>query len=393
MIAPRPPAEECQKEIFNGLLRRDRLRCLAFGGAFLSTIAAIYLINIAANVHSLFCISPTPSHSYHAWKAQRLQQLTEAGTPPQILILGSSRAMEIDPAQVQAVSGKRAFNFAVGGGNIVTANANLRYALNVGAKPSLVLLNVDESMLSNTPFGPTELKLGGHRGQFAALSRYDQCFVVLGILRSITLDSTMKSLRGLFDKPQRVRTDLWLGDNRAFLENGRMLRTELLRRKIRGTFDLQRIIAHDLLEHERAYRADPGKQFRENDETCVKHLKSLLDTARDNHIEVVVFTTPEHPAWDTYSRSEDRTRRHSAHAEMLSNECAARGFVFRAFRSLESIDGDPNEFWDATHQSSVNAARMINVLFAVPAASKQPGLQSDIECLESLESQLIHSRN
>ena len=73
---------------------------------------AALAINVLGNGQGMFPSPLNPSMWERPWKARRIESLGVEARP-EIVVLGSSRMMQVDPKQIEAITGKRAFNFAV----------------------------------------------------------------------------------------------------------------------------------------------------------------------------------------------------------------------------------------------------------------------------------------
>jgi hypothetical protein len=368
---------------------RGRRVSLAFCIAFALTLAAALAVNALGNGDDVFPFELRPSQSLRAWKARRLKALVDAGTPPEVLILGSSRAMQINPKHIQALVGLPAFNFAVFSGNALDCHVELRYAIRIGACPRIVIVNIDESFLGYAIDRP-QLQVAGHSGLLQALSRRQMLKVARRIVGGINLESTAKSLGALLAAPVAEDEVLVLrrdGRTKIVLDDGYYLKPRELRERERGLFDLPAIIEQDASRAAKKPargKNAPSDQEPRFDPSARAELAALFDLAESNGCQVYVITTPEHPALAERGAGRD-SRRLEKLRTLLTEDCARRGFVYRDFSNLESFGGTAEEFWDSTHQTATNVERMMNVLFEAPAAPDGPAVATDLELLDALE--------
>lgn len=66
-------------------------------------------------------VTPSPSPSTEITRTDKVDLLSKLASPPGLLIMGSSRAMRVDPAYLQQITGLSGFNCAVSSGSIADA--------------------------------------------------------------------------------------------------------------------------------------------------------------------------------------------------------------------------------------------------------------------------------
>ena len=118
----------------------SRLFVLMYFGGFFAALFVVIVVNLLGNGCNLFPAPWAPSSYERAWKARCLAEAVRAGLGPQVLILGSSRTECIQPAYVQAITGKRTFNYGALGGGLLDELVLLRYSLHCGARPDMIIL-------------------------------------------------------------------------------------------------------------------------------------------------------------------------------------------------------------------------------------------------------------
>ncbi|MGQ0634438.1 MAG: hypothetical protein ACT4QC_07505 [Planctomycetaceae bacterium] len=335
---------------------------LAFLASFGLTLALVLAVNVLGNGDDVFPSPLRPPRNELAWKTGRLAGLVDARAAPQALILGSSRALAFSPDQVAALSGKPCFNFAAAGANIVECEVQLQHAIDLGIRPELIIVNVDEGMLLS-PYGRHHFRLAGIPGLFSRLSAYEQLKIGKGVLYGIDLATTWRSLLRLCSSPPPISAEYWNRDGRVFLANGRSLFAERLRRRQRPDYDLHEIIARRAAES----GATAGRRTRERfDSAAVGHLRKLLDRAQSCGAKMALVVTPEHPAAAGTPLATHRRTLLVKLQKLLREECERRHFAFFDFSNLDTFGGDADEFWDEIHPTHVNTRRMMNAVFNRP---------------------------
>src|SRR6185436_4376947 len=111
---------------------------ISFAAGFVLTCLAVITLHVLGNPDQLFPSPLVPAHSQRSWKSRHLQTLVDQGKSPQVVVLGSSRMRQVSPAQIEAITGLRTFNYAVGGASCVESLAQLKSLLRRGIKPQML---------------------------------------------------------------------------------------------------------------------------------------------------------------------------------------------------------------------------------------------------------------
>src|SRR5690349_5581085 len=124
---------------------------LSFAVIFAGVIALHVLGNPAENPAStdadqggLFPSPIVPNHGNRSWKSRRIAAMVAQGKPPQIVVLGSSRMMQVSPMVIESITRQRAFNYANVGAGPMEYLAQLKHLIRSGAKPEVIVLGIDE---------------------------------------------------------------------------------------------------------------------------------------------------------------------------------------------------------------------------------------------------------
>lgn len=350
-----------------------------------AVLIAVFVINIMGNADDLYPNPYRPANSDRAWKTRRLEQLVQTGHLPRVLILGSSRMQQMCPTYIEAITHKSTFNYAVTGGNSLDCLLQLRLVLRLGVRPELVILNVDENMLISD-VGIGQLRVAGHGGLFCEVPNREQLSIVGGILQGISFESTVRNLEALLDGWQPLSKDEQLLRRRGslFLENGYLIHHATAAR-CTGKYDLAKTIQAEVDDRERLDRDSIQNEERPSFRpTALEYLRNVLDLAATVGSEVRVIVTPEHPSVKNTVLGRDREYLLGNLRTFLENESELKHFSFFEFSDLSTFGGDPNEFWDGTHQTPVNMRRMANAVFGIrPDAIVWPS-SSDCEVVREL---------
>ncbi len=354
------------------------------------SLAVALGINALGNETGLFPSTLFPATTERAWKTRRLDETVRDGRPPKVIILGSSRVMQIQPKYVRGATGKTAFNYGVSGATPTDFLVQLRYLLKSGCRPDVVILGIDENAFAETGLSGDELL--GHLGLFLEVPFPKNIKILASVIRRCDIGTTWASLGRLLRRVPLVdRTLRGLGRpgrpgnsspkvedaDIMFLEDGYLIYCNHMRAKAEGTFDLQDGIERRV----QAYGEEIRAAILRPDPQSRKEFERLLSLARVNGIEVRVMVTPFHPEFERkVFDAEAREARYELR-QYIRNTSASFGASFADLSDLASYDGDPNQFFDAYHQTPVNTQRMVNVLFSLPARTVVANVPTDLEIM------------
>jgi hypothetical protein len=102
------------------------VRLIAFLAVLIGTLGAIALLNLVVNPLGYYPVS-----FFHplTWSTRQIKASLMISSPPvEALILGSSRTMSLSPAEIQRLSGHRAFNASVDSARVEDDLAIFRFA-------------------------------------------------------------------------------------------------------------------------------------------------------------------------------------------------------------------------------------------------------------------------
>src|SRR5690348_3987830 len=86
---------------------------ISFSASFLVVLAALFAVNVVGNSTGLFPSDRNPSMAERAWKTRRVDDAVRRKREPGVMILGSSRVMQIQPAYVEGLTKEPTFNYGV----------------------------------------------------------------------------------------------------------------------------------------------------------------------------------------------------------------------------------------------------------------------------------------
>ncbi len=358
----------------------------AFALAFLASLGTLLLglivVNWLGNGREMYPSPWHPTITERAWKTRRLVEAVQRGTPPQVLILGSSRMMEIQPEYVRAITGKRTFNYAVGSATPVDYLAQLRFALRVKAKPEMAILGVDEFVFCES--STSDVRLLGDGGLFAEVPFPENVNILGRSLASIGIGDTVRSILNLARLGRRRVRGLGEVDD-ILVEDGYLVRFGDEMKKAAKKYDFSQALEHSVAYYNDAYGIGTlGHCCTNLSLRRVVLFREFLDLAQAHGIDLHVMLLPVHPAFEQKIFSPELQDVRRKVDKFLQNCCQERGIPYRNFTKLESYSGDPNEFWDGTHQTAANLCRMINVLFGLPPLKAVVKLPTNLEIIHHL---------
>jgi hypothetical protein len=362
-------------------MRQPRL----FAGVYVFTcvgvLASALAVNVMGNASGLFPSPLFPPLSERAWKTRRLDDAVRADRPPKVIVLGSSRVMQIQPQYIRAITGKAAFNYGVSTATPTDYLTQLRYLLKIGCRPDLVLLGVDESSFHGKR-RPEELQTLGHLGLFMEMPSSENLDILAESLRGIDLGTTLRSLSKLVGKKRSNLRRVEAAGN-ILLEDGYLIYCKHVRKLEDGTFDQAANIAADVGREARV--ALMHQSLLQPTSEKMDHFEQFLAIARAEGIEVRVVFLPLHPDYERRLFTEELSRARSAMSQNIQRTCVKYGAVYRDFTKLASYGGDPKEFYDSQHQTAINTRRMVNAIVGVTAGNALAAhLPTDSDILKHL---------
>lgn len=388
--APAPAAADAQGQ--------SSAFALVFVGSFLAAMAAFYIINILGNATQLFDSRINPSMQERPWKTRRLDEKVAAGQAPKVIVIGSSRSMQIRPQQLEYLTGKPAFNYGVSVSNPLDYLTQLRYLLKIGAKPDMIIVGVDEDAFgAPRQYIQFDTQLVAHWGLLRAMPSPEGIRLAGQAIASITPSKTLDSLLAIVSREKgpelKKSTDAVIfGDGYLIYRVRERTRAKLeadsngdeakLTSAIRT--ELSKLIRHEI--NRRGHEIE--KQMLTPDPRQVELFDQFLTLAHDNSIEVRVMLLPLHPAYVKGMLDADLLKMRSDLGTRIAGMSKDHGCTYTDFTNLKSYGGDPDEFWDAKHQTPANLQRMINTLFGRKPEDPVPNIRPDLDTIVALEREL-----
>lgn len=361
-------------------VRSARRRVAAFLGAFVLLLLALFTIDFLGNATGLYPSPLRPSRSERAWKTRRFDDRVKAGDVPQVLVLGSSRTMQISPPYLSALTGgKRVFNYGVSSAEPLDFLTILRHALEMNAKPQMIVVGVDEQAFG-AAFNKYQIQLVSHWSLYRNIPFPERLDFTGYALRNTSLSSIPTSV-GILLRPNKTLRPL-AKTKELLLEDGYLIYRERALDKAAGKHDA--IASAE--SQSRSFKRNQHEHELMMTPTQRKYdlMRQFLTLAHDNGIEVKVMLLPMQPRYAELTQNKRMRRATRDEGRELAQMCAATGATYRDFTDIASYGGDPNEFWDGVHQTPENIRRMINTLFGHKPDEVVVKVPTDLEIMKNL---------
>lgn len=332
---------------------RERARgwVIAFFVTALCLCSTIALLNFVVNPYGDY-----PGHRFPplTWSSRQVKvELLRTQRAPEVLILGSSRAMKVPPQEIQRITGKRAFNASVDSARAEDWFAIYSYTRDaLGIRVSELVLGIDieafrdhlepDGRLLATPelrpYVPLSMRLQWYARSAQSLLSYVQ---LVDSVRSLHFSMTAYPAA-----PQSYDPDGVL----HYVEWERQIASGTFHARLEPPFD--------------EYRAR-FKGFDALDSQRKAIFEELLEQAERDGARIRAFITPLH--WRLVD--DLRATRHFDELRNLTIEYL-RGVQARFprfsvidFTDVKTFGGDPAGFLDAAHTDEENSRRMTAALW------------------------------
>jgi hypothetical protein len=304
----------------------------------------------------------------------KLDLMQELDAPPDVLVLGSSRSMKLDPAEIERVSGATAFNGAVSGGTTQDMYLYARYADELWGDeqyPHLVLGVVhDVFRYTGTAALDPRLKrfLPRKDRERKPLEVADQ------LLQLKTVEAGARAVRRIVPRDgfsALLHPTEGVGRHDASLATtGKQKSNQRENLSPRGMqlFDpigdyskplAARVETHMTTFVKNSYTADPDYTGMDD-----RGLDLLVRTIRlaNSHGDVpTLWVTPFQPGAIQYLPKDEYARRDEKFRDTirtLQRDKTLR-FEFVDFADIDAFEGDPDEFHDGIHMTPKNTAKVV----------------------------------
>jgi len=273
-------------------------------------------------------------------------------SPPQVLMVGSSRVQTLDPAQVEATCGLSAFNAGISSARSEFYEAMFNYTLARGTPPQHLILALDVEALDVQPAYGSQLILSPLYGQLAiAPAQHAQNYwdIATQFMSSGMLVHSLELVR--FELTDARPVNLTSFDERG------LIRYEVWDAQIAaGTF----VPITDY-----TIPADYYSNFPRLAPQRTAALERLLQKASDQGTRVYIFLTPSQPALLAAierSGSPHYAARYAETRALLAALAQRYPLYWYDFTDVAAFGGDPADFYDKWHYRAANAERLLGVI-------------------------------
>ena len=317
-----------------------------FGQAFLAALGllllGIALLNFFVNPMGIYPTRLIPTATWNT-RDMKAELLDHASPKPEALILGSSTAMKLAPAEVERLTGLPTFNAAVAGGLAEDYYYMLRYSVErAHADLKLVIIGVDvEAFHNHLPMDETLLESESLRYLFP---RNELLLEWKRVYKLFTLQQLRLSVRSL-----RLRTLV-----KTHLEPDGYLRYDIHEKeRAGGHYDLDSKVEEKAGEYLDRYSGYTGISAERQ-----KYLEDTLRYCHERGIKAVLFVTPLHPRVVAAINSKGYGDRKKEVLAMLGRVSKEWNVPVYDFSSIENFGGNPTWFYDGVHTDERNSDLM-----------------------------------
>ncbi|PWA11780.1 hypothetical protein DCC39_09060 [Pueribacillus theae] len=263
---------------------------------------------------------------------------------PDVLILGSSRSMKLDPDFIKKKTGLTSFNAGVNSAQAEDYYVMLRYALeDLKVKPKIILLGIDVEAFHNT--APIDERLLFNNTLAKYLKKEDKVSLKDKLTALLSYDETAGTVRSLY----YAATD-YPDPSTSYDKNGFLHYSKKEDKVTEDNYDAK---IEDYIEK---YR-DRFKGYTRLSENRQEYFTDFLRIAKENDIEVVSFITTLH---DDLINDLRKTRGYDEISQKLvaylnDLEAEYNNFTFENFDRVKKYDGSLTAFYDGAHIQEKNA--------------------------------------
>ncbi len=299
-------------------------------------------------------------------KMRLFQDYLATSGAPEGLIIGSSRAMKLNPRTLEAATGHRFFNFAVDNARAEDYLAIYRWVRQQNVKIKFLVIGLDVEALHNDDrpepnlvdndalvgtLGPERMSEPGLLARFRAyqsirlLKKYKETFTIE------YLTDALRAVRFLM-RPQSRPLPLM-----EFEPDGYLRYRRWERERAAGSFrfdrELERCFTKSLTRFDNMTQLSPRRRA---------YVREVVDEARADGARVVIWVTSLHPRTSSYLEA------HTGYFALLEAtrvyEQALKhdGVATYDFSRPESYDGTALGWYDCLHIDETNADRVAMIL-------------------------------
>ncbi len=346
----------CERTVFQPMSPERFCSCVV--GIVCGTLFAIGLFNWLVNPYGQYStqwFEPIVQDS----RSEKMELFDRLDSPPEGLILGSSRTMKFEPSYLRKHTSMSFFNFGVNHGRPEDFLAIVRmYRDRFGEFPKLVLIGVDLASLDDVV--PNDARLSSEPRMLAyardtqswsdEFDRYSQL---------LSYQQLTASIRSVWRKRSPQNEDPIATQ---FTADGVIRYVEREKQIENGSYDFNKSLDYNEKEF--------LSLFGRLNEVSAKRLGYLHETVRlctENNCRVYLFSTVHHPRLRESLVSKTKFQKVEADAlKSLAEIAQELDASFVDFGAIDRFSGDERAFVDGIHPTESNTRRMIDRLISVP---------------------------
>ncbi len=325
--------------------------------SFLSTLILIGALNFMVNPYGIYS-SRVVQNTDSNIRKEKFRLFKVFNLEPDTLIIGSSRAMTMNPDDVMTRVPSYCFNYAV-----PSATAEDYFAIlslltgDIGIYVQRVILAVDYEAFNPAEPLHSEIRYYPPYAKHLILSKgvtANTAEKLILLMSFQQTDESAKTLRKVLIKKKdnpKIRIE----------RNGLAIQVEREKEIEEGNFNLDKILAKRVRKYpERSLKLS---KYDSLDKKRLEYLELFLNFCNDNDIIVNAYITPYHPSlWSVLNEHPNRDKLDEFTVE-LTSRFRAHGIELKDYSHIASFGGDESKFYDEIHPMPDTQAKILDSLF------------------------------
>lgn len=344
----------------------SRAFCVRFGAITGLTLVGLAAVNFWVDPYGQYgtrLLSPlvqTP-------RLQKVQFLKQMQSPPEALVLGSSRVLKLEPDYLQQTIGYRFFNAGVNQAKPEDILAFFRYfQTRFATVPRMLIVGLDVNAFNSADPPDARLlatpELVNEIPEAIRFSDRLQRWQEL-----ISWQQTKMSFRSIC---LQVGAAEPLEPLESFRKDGVIVYHQREKQLSEGTYDFQAALEYNKKEYRHLFRV-----FERLSPMRCRTFDALVEECRSGRCQLVVFLTPLHPELSRYlSAHTDYQERKSEVLTYLQKFAESRDLTLVDLSEISSFSADPSQFVDGIHPLELNTRRMIDRIVLTLTTQDYPDL-------------------
>jgi hypothetical protein len=315
-------------------------------------------LNILVDPYNELGIRIVPRPLVETSRTEKISLLIQLKAAPELMIFGSSRAMELDPKRFPV----RTFNMAVNSALPEDILAQVLWLEERDLLPEKALLMIDYYVFNGRY--PTDSRLESARFLYRLVDSLPEVKELRrgGASNEIITPFWVKYFSRSMAKDSRktIKVNSRNGERVVmFKPNGLLVRKrDLMQREKSGwSFEAKKKIPSYALEKYTGYeQVSPAR---------VSVLEKTLDVLRRHNVEVVIALTSFHPALQQYVKEDDELAKRLDEVKKLLRRLAGENSgSFIDYSDIRSFNCSPAEMWDIIHLMPECADKLVDDVLA-----------------------------